>query len=214
MEALQELIEKLKGSEKEISEEEQGEKEEKKEEKKKEKGKKEVSSADGKQSEDISRRLEAERQINMAVSRFLAKYPFLADRIDRLRGIAEHLLLQDYNQGQIIGDFYSYLEKGWEIYRKSIESEFRTLQRIPVELKSSEAKEEEKFYTMDDYKRYYVEEYLPSIKKETEIIETHTATGDTKFDRGRLRVGQGAVGIEIAGSENSGTGNKTAEKKK
>lgn len=196
--AIEDILNKLKSKEKEREEEEkEASKEEKKNE---EKGRVESQQVKGANS-DIEQKLMIERQINLAVSRFLANYPFLSEKINQIQSIAEHLLLQDYNSGNVQGDFYSYLVRAWEIYKKSIENEYKNLQKIPVNLRTGKEEEEERFYTMDDYKEYFAKEYLPEIKRDSEVIETHFADGNINFERGR----KGVQGIALGDKEKGKT---------
>ncbi len=169
----------LEGKEKE--EEQEKEQQKKKVDEGKIEGKEEKKEVKGEGTFDFQKYVYEEKM------KVLARYPFLAEHLHLLEPIAQKRMLEDYQSGKLQGGYAEYIIEAWNFYRNSIENEAKKVQRIPLIKKEPE---EEKFYTMDDYRDFFIKEYLPSIKREGNIIE-HIRGETTEYYEGKWKGGGG-----------------------
>jgi len=101
--------------------------------------------------------------------RFLNDNPHLTKFMNEIYPVAVALLTQDYQAGKLrYQDFYDYLKEASKQYRDIIIQRSKDFQGIRFR---EEKGGEEKPMTKEEYRRFYTEEYLPSITKSENFIE-------------------------------------------
>jgi len=102
--------------------------------------------------------------------RFINDNPHLAKFMNEIYPVAVALLTQDYQSGKLrYQDFYDYLKEASKQYRDIIVQRSKDFQNIRFK---EEKDEEEKTMSREEYRRFYIEEYLPSITKSENFIES------------------------------------------
>ena len=132
--------------------------------------------------------------------RFIRDYPEAEEFLNQVHQIAYSQLVADYQRKQLKSDdFYDYLQEAWKNYKefmKKTAERISLIEKNPNALRRKKKGEEEKELTPDEYYKWYVNEYLPSITKDSNFIEEQIYVQGKKvprYIRGRERWYEGQI---------------------
>lgn len=129
--------------------------------------------------------------IENAKIRFFQEFPpSITQKVDYIIKIANLLLAEDQKTGKYRGtDFYDYMVMAVDVYKKSIENEFKNIRNVRL----PQGKKENK-YTAYDYFRDFVET-MKKIKSQDQVIEIRDyVKGESTIDTGRRGVSGNILG--------------------
>lgn len=130
--------------------------------------------------------------IENAKIRFFQEFPpSITQKVDYIIKIANLLLAEDQKTGKYRGtDFYDYMVMAVDVYKKSIENEFKNIRNVRL----PQGGKKESRYTAYDYFKDFVET-MKKIKSQDQIIEIRDyVKGESTIDTGKRGISGNILG--------------------